>query len=227
MSTKAKLYIYANVALGSAVFAICLLFSWQSADPVRFACYLLLTMVASTLKVHLPGMTGTISLNFLFVLIALADFGFSETVLVATCGALVQSLWKRRTPPKLVQLAFNTAVLASSAAFAFQAGRFLLAGHAAHYLPVLLALSSTLYFFSNTFLISGVISLVEHQRLADVWLRCHLWTFPYYLVGAAVAGLVSVCSSAVGWQAALLVLPVMYFLYVFYRQCVQRLAHSG
>ena len=224
MPTKARLYIYANICLGTAVLAICLLHSWESTDPRRFLCYLALTMVASTLKVRLPGMTGTISLNFLFVLIALADLSFSETVVVATCGALVQSLWKRKTPPKVVQVAFNTAVLAGSAAFAYRAGRYLLSGLAASYLPVLICLSATLYFFSNTFLVSGVISLIENERLSDVWHRCHLWTFPYYLAGAGVAGVMSVCNRTAGWQAALLILPAVYLVYVFYRQCVLRLA---
>ena len=224
MSTKAKLYVFANIGVGAAVLMACLFHSWQSPDPTRYLCYLALTILASTLKVRLPGLTGTMSLNFLFVLISLADLGFSETVVVATCGALVQSLWKRRTPPKLVQLAFNTAVLASSAAFAYRAGRMLLSGMSMHHLPVLLSLSATLYFFSNTFLISGVIALVENQRLAEVWYRCHLWTFPYYLAGAAVAGLMSVCNRSAGWQSSLLILPAVYLVYLFYKQCVMRLA---
>ena len=227
MSTKAKLYVFANIGVGAAVLTTCLFYSWQSPDPLRYLCYLALTIVASTLKIRLPGLTGTMSLNFLFVLIALADLGFSETVVVATCGALVQSLWKRKTPPKLVQLAFNTAVLASSAAFAYRAGRLLLAGMSGHHLPILLSVSATLYFFSNTFLISGVIALVEHQRLAEVWYRCHLWTFPYYLAGAAVAGLMSVCNRSAGWQSSLLILPAVYLVYLFYKQCVMRLARPA
>ncbi|PYT29238.1 MAG: hypothetical protein DMG58_16625, partial [Acidobacteria bacterium] len=51
---------------------------------------------------------------------------------------------------------------------------------------------------------------------------CYLWSFPYYLVGSVIAGLVTVSSRAVGWQASLLVLPLMYLVYLFYRFYLQR-----
>jgi hypothetical protein len=226
MSVKAKLYIYANVALGAAVLANSLAFSWQSPDPLRYLCYLLLTIIASTLKVRLPGMNGTMSLNFLFVLMAVADLGFSEAVLFAACGALVQSLWRRKTRPNVVQVAFNTAVLTSSAGLAYVAARILLP-ETARYLPMVLCLGATLYFFSNTFLVSGVISLVERRRLYEVWCRCHLWTFPYYLAGAAMAGMLSVCNHSAGWRLTLLLAPASFLFYLFYKQCVSRLARQA
>jgi hypothetical protein len=224
MSIRAKLYIYANILVGAAVLACCLLFTGPPASPSRLTCYFVLAMLASTLKVRLPGVTGTISLSFLFVLIAIADLGWSETVQIAAGSAVVQSLWNRRKRPQLIQVAFNAAVLATSASFAWRAGRFLTPGAPGYYLPLLLALSATLYFFSNTFLVSGVISLVEQRPLLEVWNRCHLLTFPYYLAGAAAAALVSYCSRSVGWQAALLALPAMYLVYLFYKQCVERLS---
>ena len=227
MPTTTKLYVNTNIVLGLAVIASCLLVSGQSADPRRYAAYLLLALVASALKVRLPGLTGTISLNFLFVLVGLADFSLPETVFLASGGAVVQCLWKSRRRPKLVQLLFNVAVLATSVALAHRVSRFLLNGMATHYLPVLLAVGATVYFFTNTLLVSGVLSLVEQRPLAEVWQRCYLWTFPYYVVGAAVAGLISSSSRTVGWQIPLLMLPATYFVYLFYRQCVERLARAA
>jgi hypothetical protein len=56
-----------------------------------------------------------------------------------------------------------------------------------------------------------------------VWQQCYLWSFPYYLAGAAVAGRVMVSSRNVGWASSLLILPIMYLVYVFYGMCVERL----
>jgi hypothetical protein len=38
-----------------------------SRDPLKFLCYLVIALVASRLKVNLPGITGTMSVNFLFL----------------------------------------------------------------------------------------------------------------------------------------------------------------
>ncbi len=224
MPNRAKLYITAIIVLGLSVLLSTTVFSWHSPDPYRWSSYLLITILASMFKVRLPGLTGTMSLNFLFVLIGLVEFGISETVLLAFAGAIVQSVWKTKTRPKLVRLSFNTAVLVISAALAHRTTHLLLAGEASRYLPVLLTASATVYFFSNTLLVSGVLSLIERRSLRQIWQQCHLWTFPYYLAGGAIAGLISVSSRTVGWQLPLVSLPMIYFVYRFYRLYVDRLA---
>jgi hypothetical protein len=226
VSTKAKLYLSLNILLGSVVVASCLPGAWQCPNPRRYAAYLMLALLASMLKVRLPGLTGTISLNFLFVLIGFLDFTLPETVFMASGGALVQCLWKSRRRPSMVQLMFNMAVLATSVALTHRIVRLLLTGMAIHYLPVLLGIGATVYFFSNTLLVSGVLSLVEHRRLPEVWQRCYLWTFPYYVVGAAAAGLISISSRTLGWQIPLMLLPATYLVFMFYRQCVHRLVRT-
>jgi len=42
-------------------------------DPVKFACYLLAALLASSLKVTLPGIDGTLSVNFLFTLLGILE----------------------------------------------------------------------------------------------------------------------------------------------------------
>jgi hypothetical protein len=80
---RAKLYITAIIALGISLLISITVFSWNSPDPYRWASYLVITILASTFKVRLPGLTGTISLSFLFVLIGLSDFSLSEKFSVA------------------------------------------------------------------------------------------------------------------------------------------------
>jgi len=90
----------------------------------------------------------------------------------------------------------------------------------------LLVIAACTYFMSNTMLISGVLCLVEGKPLKKVWQQCYLWSFPYYLVGSAIAGLVTVSSRTVGWEVSLLLLPIMYLVFVFYRLYVERFAQN-
>ena len=92
---------------------------------------------------------------------------------------------------------------------------------------MLLGLAACIYFTANTFLISGVLSLIDSKPLLDVWRQCHLWSFPYYAVGALIASLVVTSTRTVGWMVSLLILPMMYLVYIFYRNCVERLAHNA
>ena len=64
-------------------------------------------VASSALKVQLPGVTGTLSVNFVFVLTAMADLPLSQAMIVGWSAAISQSLlWARgRTAP--VHVAFN------------------------------------------------------------------------------------------------------------------------
>ena len=65
----------------------------------------------------------------------------------------------------------------------------LFAGRQSPQLGVLLAVAASFYFTADTLLVSGVLSLVQGKSLFAVWQQCYLWSFPYYLAGAAIAGL--------------------------------------
>ena len=224
MPNNAKIYIGLIVALGFAVLAGCLLFQAEFPDLPRYFSYLLLAVLASTMKVRLPGITGTMSVNFLFILIGIADFTLAETVTMGCLAILVQCLWRTRTRAKLVQVVFNVGALAISIAAAYQVSHFTLALARAESLSTLLVLAACVFFLSNTLLVSGVLCLIEGKPLKNVWQQCYLWSFPYYLVGSAIAGLVTVSSRSIGWEASLLVLPMMYLVYTFYRLYLERVA---
>jgi hypothetical protein len=85
-----------------------------------------------------------------------------------------------------------------------------------------MVLGACVYVVLNTGLVSLVISLAERQPLKQVWPSCYEWTFPYFLVGAAVAGLASAASHGANLGASLLVVPAMYFVYVYYKMHVVR-----
>jgi hypothetical protein len=224
MPTKAKIYIGVIVVLGFALLTGGLLLQPRFPDGPRYLSYLVLALVASTLKVRLPGVTGTISVNFLFILIGIADFTMSETLSLGGAAILLQCVWRTKSRPRLIQVAFNVAALSVSIAAAFQVSHFTLALARADSLSALLVLSACVFFVSNTLLISGVLCLMEGKPLKQIWGQCYLWTFPYYLVGSAIAGLVTVSSRSMGWEASLLVLPLMYLVYTFYRLYVDRMS---
>ena len=218
MPSRAKFCIGVTIALGLAVLGAGLLFQWQPTPHTRYLSYLALALLAATRKVRLPKIQGTVSLNFLFILVGVAELSLGETLLLACPAAAVQCLWKPKSPPKLIQVLFNVAVLAISAALAHSLSRLLnpLGG-----LALLLALATTILYVANTGLVSLVLSLLSEQPLSRVWRQCHLWTFPYYLVGAGIVGVLLVSERAVGWMPALLALPVMYLIYLYYGFCAK------
>jgi len=225
MTRRTQLYIGLTIASGGALVASCL----ASEDGTRFSdaylVYCLVALLSSTLKVRLPGITGTISVNFLFVLIAIAVFTFSETVLLASAACIVQCLWRPKSRPRIVQVSFNVATLAISAGASYRISH-LFAGAVEAHLGVLLAVAASFYFTADTMLVSGALALVQGKSLFAVWQQCYLWSFPYYLAGAAIAGLAVETDRALGWAMSLLILPLMYLVYVFYRICVTRLGGS-
>lgn len=216
MPSSAKAYIAFIAALAAAVLAVAVT-RWNPADLQRFVVFFALAMLASAMKIRLPGFKTTISLNFVFVLAGIALLSFGETVLIGLGGALVQSFWKSQTRPKPVQVLFNAACLTVCTAAAFAASHYVLAMLRLDSLAVLMVLGSAVYVMLNTGLVSLVISFAEQRPLRELWSSCYEWTFPYFLIGAAVAGLASFASRSTTWGAALLVLPAMYFVYLYYR----------
>src|SRR5256885_16752298 len=86
MTTKAKLYISWIAAVGLIVL-VAGLSHWQSTGLPRLLAFLFLAMVLSTQKIRLPGMKGTMSLSFPFILVGIADFGLGETLLLGCTAA--------------------------------------------------------------------------------------------------------------------------------------------
>ena len=91
---------------------------WQSQNPAQFISYLALAVVASTLKIRLPHVCGTLTPAFVLVLAAIAQLSLAETVLMAAVTGVVQVLWRPAVRPTLAQALFNPASLSLSAALA-------------------------------------------------------------------------------------------------------------
>jgi len=221
MPNLAKAYIAMIAALATAVLAV-VAYRWNPENLGHFVQFFALAMAASAMKIRLPGLRTTISINFVFILIGIALFSFSETVLIGLGGALVQSLWKTQQKPKPVQVLFNGACLTVCTAAAFWASHRVVAILGLNSLSAMMVLGACVYVLLNTGLVSLIISSAEERPLKEVWSSCYEWTFPYFLVGAAVAGLASAAGHGTSWGVTLLVVPVMYFVYVYYRMHIVR-----
>ena len=190
---------------------------WQSSDPIKFVCYLIAALLASSLKVSLPGIEGTLSVNFLFTLLGILEMSLPETLLIGLAGTLAQSYWKPARRLKLIQLVFNLSQVTVSSAAAYGAYK-LIAVYVLHAPgPLALLVAAITHFAFNTAAMSTIIGLTAGKSLSKVWTESYLWSFPYYMVGAAIAGLVHFLNRHIGWQSSLLVLPPIYLMYRSYR----------
>src|SRR5262249_43191073 len=72
------------------------------------------------------------------------------------------------------------------------------------------------YFLFNTFSVAGIIAITEKQRCWRIWKEGFVWTAPQYLVGAAMAWVIHAEIGWLGWQPAILTMPVIYLVFRSY-----------
>jgi hypothetical protein len=216
MSRVAKWYIAVVVASGTGILLLAARW-WSSASLPQFAALLCFTLLASTLKVRVPGMTSTISPNFAFLLIGIAFFSFSQVIVAAFGAALLQSLWRPKSPPRMVQVLFSAATLVLSSAFAFAVSHLIVRPIDANNAVALVLLAGAFYLSMNTVLVSIVVGLTEQQPIGQVCQHCYEWVFPYFAFGIVVVGLMSGSfSTMAAWRSSLEVAPAMVLAYVYF-----------
>ncbi len=210
----ARVFIASMALAALGAFALGLT-HWQSSDALKFVCYMVAALLASPLKVSLPG--GTLSVNFLFTLLGILEMSLPETLLIGLVSTVGQFFWKPARRLRPVQLVFNLSQVTVSGATAYGAYHLV----CVHVLrgpgPLALVVAAVTHFAVNTLATSTIIGLTEDKPFSKVWTESYLWSFPYYMVGAAVAGLVSFLNHSIGWQSSLLVLPPIYLMYRSYR----------
>ncbi|PYX68353.1 MAG: hypothetical protein DMG78_25320 [Acidobacteria bacterium] len=222
LSIQTKAFVGITALVGTVVLGFSLS-HWQSQDPTRFVCYLVVAILASGLKVQLPGIDGTMSVNFLFILLGVLELSLPETLVIGCTASLAQSVWQLRGRLDPVKVLFNVCGMMANATALTYLTYYSLVGRFGSNKPILLMVSALMFFFANTLPISIVIALTEGKSSRRVWSECYFWSFPYYLVGAAAVGLVGIINRSAGWQTSLLVLPLIYWVYRSYRLYLGRL----
>src|SRR5260370_16418770 len=98
MSAQTKAFVGITALLGAFVLGFAL-WHWQSTDLARLVCYVAVAVLASGLKVQLPGIDGTMSVNFLFILLGVLELSLPETLLIGSLATLVQRFCQPRYRP--------------------------------------------------------------------------------------------------------------------------------
>lgn len=212
---KAKPFVAVVCAGGLACLLLGML-PWRSSNTLEFVCFLALTAIASALKVVLPGFEGTVSVNFVFVLVGICNMTLSETLVLGATAAIVQCYWHATKRLHLIHFLFNlsqVAIAITAAYWVYRSVFFLLHGRMA----IALLLAAIVYFLLNTFPVATVVALAEEKPIIKKWRESYAWPFPYYLIGAAIAGIIQLVNHIAGWEMSILLLPALYAIYRSYR----------
>lgn len=216
MNWKATCYIRAMIGL-AAVAAATAVAGWHGSDPALFTLCAVLALAANTWKIWIPNVDGNVSAGFVFLLIAMGQFGWSETVAIAALSGFVQSVFRKKTPPKPVQVAFNTSVVTVVAA-----GTHLIAFAAVpdgtpFSILLRLALAAVVLFALNSLAVSLLLYLLGKASLRETLRQIQIWVAPYYVTGGVVAAAVVESNLLSAAWTGLPLLPVVAFAYLYYK----------
>src|SRR5271165_15986 len=222
MSVIARGYISFVIFAGGAVL-LSELSHAAAPNLLRYLCYLTLAAGFSQLRISIPSIVGGMSVYYVYVFFGVLEFSVAETLLMGCTATLFQSLNHDRGRPTWYYLLFNTCNMAVAISLTFYAYHSPWLGQRNLDTALMLVLMSILFFAVNTFPTAAVISLTEKRSVRKVWQDGYFWSFPYYLLAAALAGITSLLDRAVGWQTGLLVLPLVYLAWRSYSMSLERL----
>ena len=209
-----KIFIAAVVVTGVAVLVNGLL-HWKTNRPIELAALLVMTLVASRLKVRLPGINGTMSVNVPYLLIVAVRLNAGEALLVAALASLIQSIPALKNRATFVQAFFSSAAITNSVAAAMLA--FNLSSAHGFLDPLGITAAGAAFFFANTAQIAMVLWLAEGKNPLQAWLGMARLSVPYYVLSTGVAAVVCTAVQFALWGEALALLPLMYSIHSSYR----------
>jgi len=181
----------------------------------QFASLTLLGVLTSRLKVRLPGLTGNMSMNLPFVLLAIVQLGLFEAAAIAFASTLIQSLPKRGLQLRPTQLLFNVSTMTTAAGLAYLVFHEFDGRHGATGSPALV-LAATTYFFINTLPVATIICLTEGAKIVRTWSGIVHLSFPYYVAGTGITSILTGKSGYMAWALSIGALPVMIGIYRSY-----------
>lgn len=179
---------------------------------------LALAAATSRMKIKLPGIDGNMSVNLPFLLMAVVNLSALEAVFIASVSTVVQCWPKPGSKFKPEQMLFNVSMMAFATSMAnliWNAGWLGRAAWASE--PLMLASATAAFFVGQTAPVAGIIKLAEGAAMRRVWLGIVQLSLPYYVLSAGMTSMVNMVSHHWGWQAALVVFPVMYGIHRSYR----------
>jgi hypothetical protein len=215
-SISARMFVVLIVISGLLVLGDAVLNAKQ-VPTAKFLAFLLVACVAARLRIKLPGVTGTMSVNLPFILVAAAEMKTAEALAVGFISTFIQCVPKGKKL-NLVQAAFNC----STITLAVAATRLIYEASSVSSVvgspSMRLAVAAAGYALVNTVPVAIVIGLTEAASVVRTWLEMLQLSFPYLVASAGIAGLTLTLTQEIGWQVPLAVLPVMAGIFQSYRR---------
>ena len=215
-SFSARIFVALIVISGLLVLGDAVL-NAQSMPTAKFAALLLVACVAARLRIKLPGVTGTMSVNLPFILVAAVEMNTAEALAIGFISTFFQCLAKGKKF-NLVQTAFNC----SAITLAVAATRLIYTAPSVASVvssPSLrLAVAAAGYALANTVPVAIVIGLTEGSSILRTWWEMLQLSFPYLVASAGIAGVALTLAQGIGWQVPLAVLPIMVGIFQSYRR---------
>lgn len=194
---------------------------FQATHPTRFLVFLGLGVIASSLRLGLPSLRGTLSLNFLFVLMGLPQLSLGENMAIALVATLIQCMMIPPRHPRWMQFSFNLAtvsVAVHAAHLVFGLWKTQ-SGTAGLLIPNFVA--AVVYYVLNTFPVSAMIAFEQKRPILEIWKECYRWTLPFYLAGGLVAVAAALSSSIL---ATAFIAPFVLLIFWYYSVHLSRFA---
>ena len=221
--TAVDSYIAATIFMGAGLIFRSL-WLWRSDHPWLYIGFLTAALLTSAMKVSLPGIKGTISVGYIFVLFSITRFSLPETTVLAVAACLAQCLWKPKQKVKIIEISFTVATIAVAVYASYELYHGFGGTKPSEVVSILLLfLSTAAYFFLSTVWIAAAIGLTTHRGISLVWKEAYLWSLPYYLLGASILVVVEALAPRIGTQWLLVAVPLVYGLYRTFRMYVGRL----
>src|SRR5260370_11741360 len=203
-------YIASTIVLGIGLIFRSL-WLWRSDHPWLYMGFLAAALLTSAMKVSLPGIKGTISVGYIFVLFSITRFSLPETTVLAVAACLAQCLWKPKQRVKIIEISFTAATLAGAVYLSYELYHGFGGAKPSEVLSILLLfLSTAVYFFLSTVWIAAAIGLTTHRSVSLVWNEAYLWSLPYYLLGASILVVVAALGTKIRTHMLLFTAPLVY-----------------
>lgn len=223
LSFIARLYVTLICIIGTVVL-VTRLASWESTDPLRFACFFLVALLAAGLRVGTNNANGgAMPVNILFVLIGILELSQPETLLIGCATTALQCYQVLRGPSRVFLTYFNVGNIATATWISYFVYEHPWLENGYVDTPLRLAMAAIFFYVFNTFPVAAVMSLTEHKSLRRIWKERYIWSLNFYVVGTAAAGLFTFVSRYLEWGYSMLALFFFYLVYKVYSMHLARI----
>lgn len=215
------------VVVGTAIvwLAVHAFLDANSGTPL-YLTYLVLTAAAAIGRFGLPSASGNIPIGFIFVLAGLPELPLKESLAIGISGAGIHALRDKENRSGWLTAIFQMSVwvLGIAAADAAYQG---ITKAVPNFAPTgALPLAAIVLFLVTAFPLAAAKALQEREPLRRIWKNRFLWSLPYYMAGAAIAGMLTTLPKISWWYSGLILVPVGLLVYYAYRLQLETLARE-